>query len=133
MSEQTKLAGPVSNPEIDPFWHAAREGKLLVKHCAACGKTHFYPRSICPFCFSSDTHWREASGRGEVYSFTKIAMGSAEPYVLAYVKLEEGPAILTNIVRSDLIEIGRPVKLEFLETDSDPIPVFALAGPGEAA
>ena len=132
MSEHETLAGPVSNVEIDPFWQGAREGKLLVKHCAACGKNHFYPRSICPFCFSSDTHWLRASGRGVVYSYTAISLGSAAPYVLAYVTLEEGPTMLTNIVRSDAIEIGQAVRLEFLQTDGDPIPVFAVPSQGAA-
>ena len=45
------------NPETQPFWDAAKQGRLLLRRCMACGEVHFYPRTICPFCFSDDTEW----------------------------------------------------------------------------
>lgn len=129
MAEETKLPGPVRNPETERFFEAATEGKLLIKSCNGCGENFFYPRALCPFCFSDDTQWVETKGQGEVYSFVIVHMGG-DPYVIAYVTLDEGPTIFTNLVDMDFdqIQIGDRVTLKFLETDSDPIPVFTAAG-----
>ncbi len=126
MSDEKKLAGPVSSVENEPYWEAARNGKLLIKHCNSCQKNHFYPRSICPFCFSSDTSWLESSGKGTIYSHSTTYM-EAEPYILAFVTLAEGPTMLTNIVGSTPPKIGQSVSLQYLETTTDPVPVFAAA------
>jgi uncharacterized protein len=85
------------NPEISPWRAAADEGRLLVKRCEACGVVHYYPRTLCPFCFSEETRWVESGGRGVVYSFAVEHRGSA-PFIIAYVTLEEGPTLMTNLV-----------------------------------
>jgi uncharacterized OB-fold protein len=77
----------------------------------------------------------EASGRGSIYSVTVSHQGSDDyaestPYVLAYVELEEGPRMMTNIVVSDPdeVEIGDPVSVVFHMTDGDAaLPRFELA------
>jgi uncharacterized OB-fold protein len=63
--------------------------------CNACGKIHFYPRSICPFCFSDETHWLESKGVGAIYSYSIMRRGGS-PYALAYVTLDEGPTLTTD-------------------------------------
>jgi uncharacterized OB-fold protein len=126
MAARTIPAPPVS-PETRPFWDAAAEGRLLVKTCAACGQRHFYPRSICPFCGSDRTEWLEASGRGTIYSFSVMRRVPA-PYAIAYVMLEEGVTMMTNIVDCDLdaIRIGQKVAVVFTPTDGGPpVPMFA--------
>ncbi len=62
MAEPKKYPAPQGNPETAPFWEAARQGKFMIKRCTACGEPHYFPRSICPFCFSDKTVWEEASG-----------------------------------------------------------------------
>jgi uncharacterized OB-fold protein len=63
--------------------------------------------------------WFEASGRGVVYSFTRVhkgegAFADVPPYVLAYVELDEGPRVLTNIIGAvDDIHIGQAVEAVF--------------------
>jgi uncharacterized OB-fold protein len=116
-------------PEIRPFWDAAAQGRLLVKHCLACNQPHHYPRSLCPFCGSERTEWREASGRGTVYSFSIMRRVEA-PYAIAYVTLEEGVTMLTNITGCDLdaIRIGQAVRVVFTPSDGGPpVPMFAPA------
>ena len=82
---------------LEPYWQAARAGRLLLKLCRACGKSHYYPRPLCPFCMSSDTEWREASGKGSIYSWS-VERRATPPYAIAFVALAEGPTLLTNIV-----------------------------------
>jgi uncharacterized OB-fold protein len=52
------------------------------------------------------------------------------PYAIAYVTLEEGPTMMTNIVDGDLdaIRIGQRVRVRFTPTDGGPpVPMFAPA------
>lgn len=113
-------------PEIRPFWEAARRGKLLLAHCTACDRPHWFPRVVCPMCGSRDIDWREASGRGIVYSVS-VARRATPPYALAYVTLDEGPTMLTNIVDCDVdgVAIGQKVRVVFkLRADALPAPMF---------
>ena len=83
-----KITPPAVNPETKPFWDAAREGRFLVPFCAACGKAHWYPRAICPFCAGDKVEWREASGKGTIYTFS-VMRRVKEPYAIAHVTLAE--------------------------------------------
>jgi len=100
------------SPETAHFWRSLAEGRFLVRHCTACGEAHWYPRAICPFCSSSDTQWREGSGRGTIYSYS-IMRRAKTPYAIAFVTLNEGPTLVTNIVDCDFdaIQIGQKVEL----------------------
>lgn len=116
------------HPEIQPFWTALGEGRFLIKHCRGCGRAHWYPRAICPHCASADTEWREASGRGAVYSYS-VMRQAKEPFAIAYVTLEEGPTMMTNIVDSDLeaIRIGKPVEIAIRrQPEGEALPLFRL-------
>ncbi len=130
MSAQVrKIPAPAVYPETRAFWDAAAQGRLLVKRCADCGEHHHYPRSLCPFCFSERTQWREATGMGIIYSYS--VMRRAElPYVIAYVALDEGVTMMTNIVGCDPdeVRIGQRVKVRFVPSDGGPpLPMFAPA------
>jgi uncharacterized OB-fold protein len=117
---------PVVLPEIKQFWDATAEGKLLLPRCEDCQAFIWYPRAFCPACGSLHIRWEQASGRGSVYSFTINRRGTADlpeyrqvgAYVLAYVELEEGPRVLTNIVDCDpeSVRIGQAVELVFHDT-----------------
>ena len=107
---------PTPSVETAEYWSATAEGRLLLKRCDSCGTVIWYPRGICPDCHSTDTSWFEASGQGEIYSFTVNRRGDgpwkeAAPYVIAYVQLDEGPRVMTNIVEADLdaLAIGQRV------------------------
>jgi uncharacterized OB-fold protein len=127
-AERVIPAPPVS-PETKPFWDAAAAGKLLLKRCETCGEPHYYPRALCPFCGSDRTSWFEASGRGSIYSYS-VFRRAPVPYAIAYVTLEEGPTMKTNIVGAELdtIRIGQRVRVRFSPTDGGPpVPTFAPA------
>ena len=124
-----KITPPPINVEIQAFWDAASQGKLLIKKCNACGEVHFYPRNICPFCFSDQTEWQESSGRGTIYTYS-VMRRAPVPYAIAYVELAEGPRIMTNIVDCDLdaIKCGQAVRLVFKASEGGPpVPMFAPA------
>ena len=122
------LAAPEPNVETQPFWDAAAEGKLLIKRCAPCGKPHYYPRALCPHCLSADTRWEEAAGTGTIYSLSTMRRGKDAPYTLAYVTLDEGPAMLTNLDGDPaVLAIGQRVRVKFAPTaeGAPPVPMFA--------
>jgi uncharacterized OB-fold protein len=128
MPEPRKIPSPLVTVETEAFWNAAREKRLVVPTCGACGKAHWYPRAVCPFC-SADAEtikWRAASGRGTIYSFS-VMRRAKEPYAIAYVTLPEGPTMLTNIVDCDFdsLHIGQAVRLVFGDTENGPpVPLF---------
>lgn len=111
---------PDPGPDDAPFWAAAAEDRLVLPRCRACGALIWYPRGFCPDCHTSSVEWVDASGRGTVYSFTVNQRGSGAwanhaPYVIAYVQLDEGPRVLTNIVGADpdQVHIGDAVTAVF--------------------
>ena len=124
-----KLAPPVITVEGKAFFDAARRGRFLIPVCTACDRAHWYPRVICPFCASDKVEWREASGKGTIYTFS-IMRRVKEPYIIAHVTLAEGPTMLTNIVACDAddVRIGQEVAVRFQDTDNGPpVPMFEPA------
>ena len=128
MATENKAETPADLALVE-YERAAAEGRLLLKTCRACGKTHYYPRPICPFCMSDDTAWLEASGAGEIYAWS-VQRRADPPYVIAFVTLAEGPTIMSAIVDCDVdaIEIGQPVVLGFETREGKPVPVFRPRG-----
>ena len=112
---------PEPTPVSQPFWDAAREGKLLIQRSRKTGKPVFYPRSVSPYGPGDELEWFEASGRGTVYTYTEARRPTAPqwandaPYVIAVVELEEGARMTTNIVgcAPDEVRIGMPVVAVF--------------------
>jgi uncharacterized OB-fold protein len=131
---------PFVQPEIRTFWDATAEGKLLLPKCTDCGTLIWFPRPFCPECASTSVEWIQASGRGTVYSFTVNRRGVADmpayrgagEYVLAYVELEEGPRMMTNIVdcpqtpEALVLDMNVEVKFEKLD-DKITLPLFRPA------
>ena len=126
---------PEPGPDDAPFWEAAAEDRLVLPRCRSCGVFIWYPRSFCPECHTTDVEWVEASGRGTVYSFTVVQRGAGPwtphaPYVVAYVELDEGPRVMTNVVGTDpdAVHIGDRVTAVFEPADSTKVLRFQLAG-----
>ena len=127
---ERNIPAPSVNPENKPYFDAAANGRLVLKFCNACKQFHHYPRAHCPHCFSGDTEWLEAKGSGTIYTCSVLRRGVPVPYCIAYVTLEEGVSMLTNIVDCDLdaVRIGQKVKVVFKPTDGGPpVPMFTPA------
>jgi uncharacterized protein len=125
-AKERKIPAPIPSVETQAFWTAAGENRFIVRKCMACGKAHWYPRAICPFCASDRTEWVDASGHGTIYSYS-VMRRVPEPYAIAYVTLAEGPTMLTNIVECDLdaLQIGQAVTIVFKPSeDGPPVPMF---------
>jgi uncharacterized OB-fold protein len=125
-----KIPAPAVNAENKSYFEGCSQGKLLLKKCNACGQVHHYPRALCPHCFSDRTEWKESKGLGTIYTYSVLRRGAPEPYCIAYVTLEEGVTMMTNIVDCDLdaVRIGQKVKVVFKPTEGGaPVPMFTLA------
>ena len=132
MAEAKKYPAPVGNPETVPFWEAAKNGKFMIKRCTACGEPHYFPRSICPFCFSDKTVWEESSGEATIYTFSHMRKSASGPYVIAYVTLKEGPSLQTNIVdceqTPEALQLDMPLEVVFEPMDDTiTLPLFRPA------
>ena len=116
-----QLPRPVANADSQPYWDAARDRRLVIRKCKACGELHFMPRHVCPHCWSDELEWVDAKGQGEVHSFTIIRRASDPafafqvPYAVALIELDEGVRMMSNIVGDDAlsVEIGDRVQVTF--------------------
>ena len=116
---------PAITNEAKPFWDAAAQQKLTIQRCQSCRAWVWTPRPLCNECGSDKVEWTPMSGKGEVYSFTVIrqVVGRAAsksfepdiPYVIAWVDLEEGPRLITNIIGCpvDEVKLGMKVAVQF--------------------
>ena len=135
MAEYTRTL-PVPDGDTKPYWDAAKQHRLAIQRCAACGRAIFYPRSVCPYCMSDQIDWFDASGRGTIYSYTVVhrappGFTDSVPYVVALIDLAEGVRLMSNIVDcspSD-VRIGAPVEVTYDDvTPEITLPKFRLAG-----
>jgi uncharacterized OB-fold protein len=118
----------VAFPEIREFWQAAERGEFLLPRCADCGEVHWFPRAACPSCRSGSLRWERARGRATLHTFTVLDRPSGRT-LLAYVQLEEGPLMLTNVVDADVasLRIGMPLQVAFRRTpEGRNAPVFVV-------
>jgi len=121
---------PLQNPESQTYWTQAQKGQSMLKHCLACDAPHHYPRPYCPHCGSDQTEWRASSGWGEIYTFTRMVRGVETPYLMAYVRLDEGVTVLTHLQAPDwdAVHIGMRVKLAFsTSATGQNVPIFVPA------
>ncbi len=124
-------------PEVPPademtaaWWDATRDHRLTVQVCTACERRQHPPRSHCTGCGHTDhLALAEVSGEGVVDSFTVVHRAPradvATPYVVARIRLAEGPILLSRLPVEDWT-IGDPVQVAWLDLpDGRALPVFA--------
>ena len=125
-------------PDTLPFWEATKNEKLKYQQCSMCNSVVFYPRFACTHCGSDELQWKDSKGEGEIYTYSVVrqnrnpAFADLGAYVLAYVDLDEGFRMMSNIVgiKNPItdVKIGQRVKVKFEKQDSGefPVPVFEL-------
>jgi uncharacterized OB-fold protein len=107
------------------FWDAAAQQQLSIQRCQDCRAWVWTPRPSCNECGSQKLDWTPTSGKGEIYSFTVIrqVVGRAAskafepdiPYVIAWVDLDEGPRLITNVIGCPVedVKMGMKVTVQF--------------------
>ena len=125
-----------STDELDTraFWEATREGELRYQQCDDCDTVIFYPRRHCTGCLGNALSWKTACGTGTVYTFSVVRQSyhpffrERVPYAVAWIDLDEGPRLLSNIVGIDdplsEVRIGQRVEVEWEEHEELSIPLF---------
>lgn len=105
------------------------QGVFEIPRCQDCGKFHFFPRVICPFCDSMALQWTAPSGLGRVYS-TTVVRGKESSHNVCLVDLDEGPRLMSKVVGIDPehVKIGARVKAKIAQEGEGALLVFNLAG-----
>ncbi|KAG0772744.1 hypothetical protein G6F22_015476 [Rhizopus arrhizus] len=118
-----------------PYWDAAKEGRLVIQQCGCCKARQFYPREFCTACLSDSIEWIESAGQGTVYTYTinrrpsNAALSEKVPYVVAMIDLDEGVRMMANIIDSppEAVRIGSRVCVCFEQASPEiALPQFRL-------
>lgn len=134
MSAQLPASMLQQDSDSRPYWEGLAQGELRIQRCDACARAVFYPRALCPHCFSERLSWIVASGKGTIYSYTVAhqAFGpfaTETPFVVAIVELEEGVRMMTRIFDAsrERITVGATVQVTFASVGEDfTLPYFRL-------
>ena len=130
---------PQPSPETQRYWEGCKRHELWLPYCRRCDQHFFYPRPFCPRCFGWDIEWRQASGRGTLYTFAiqhrPFSPGFEPPYITAIVQLEEGPRMMTSLVDvepdPEQIRCDMPLEVVFEDvSDEISLPKFRPTGGG---
>ena len=121
---------PTPNAESQAFWDACADGRLILTRCSACDAVQFPPQNSCTACGGATGSPFEASGRGEVFTFTinhrapGPAFAARAPYVIALIDLAEGPRLMMNVINCapEDVSIGMPVRIVFEERGTMALP-----------
>jgi uncharacterized OB-fold protein len=114
--------------DIARHWRLSEQRyQLMGELCEHCGSRIFPPRDVCPDCAKPAQELFTFVGKGEVFSYTTVldapeGFEDQAPYVVALVKLDEGPMLTAQLTDLDAEpEIGMRVEVvtRKLRTDGD--------------
>lgn len=143
------LLVPDNDSEWKEYFAHARQHRLVMRACAACGLMRYPPSAACPWCMGLEATWREVSGRGTIYSYEVVVHAiqpgfrDVTPYVVVLVELDEQRGqptpdealrIIGNLVTPDgrmedetKVAIGKRVRVVFQDlAEHLALPQFAL-------
>jgi hypothetical protein len=112
---------------VPRFWREIpARYNLAGTKCETCGRYYFPPRRLCPVCRRNGKMVEyQFKGTGEVVTYSVVYTPGekwigGKPYVLAIVKLDEGPHLTTQVIcePSD-IKIGMRVRKVFRKIGED--------------
>lgn len=143
------LVIPDNDSEWNEYFGHARQHKLMVRACTACGLMRYPPTHACPWCMDLGWQWQEVAGRGTIHSY-EIVMHAIQPgfkditpYAIVLVELDEQRGqptpdealrIIGNLVRPDFtpedeakVAIGARARVIFQDlADHFALPQFTL-------
>ena len=126
-------------PNTEPFWEGVKQRELRYPVCRECSEVIFTPRTVCTACGSRDLEWKVSRGEGTVYTYSVVrqnrnpAFADLGAYALAYIDLDEGFRMLSNVVGVDNpltdVSVGQRVKVTFEKQEEGDylIPLFEPA------
>jgi uncharacterized protein len=99
---------------------------FAVHACTRCGRAHYSPRVICPYCGSGSLTWESSEGIGTIYSTSTISPRDAEPYAVVLVDLDDGPRLMSNVVgiAAADVRIGMRVRVRIEHRDGGAVAMF---------
>ena len=125
---------PLPSPSLStqPFWEAAKKGKFALQYDPQSRRYQFWPRAHSVRTGKRNLKWRNASGKGSLYSYTETHVPAPgfegrAPYLLGLVELDEKVRVIGPLVDIDAadIVIGMRLKVAF-ETLSDDVRYYAF-------
>jgi uncharacterized OB-fold protein len=124
-----EMPRPQIEPLTEPFWAAAREGRLVIQRCRECGVFRHLPHAMCGSCQSTAHEWVESAGRGTVFTYTIVAhpvhpaTQGAVPYNVVVVELDDCGGVLVpgNVVdcAPEDVRVGMRVQVVFERVDDE--------------
>ncbi|MBC7074906.1 MAG: Zn-ribbon domain-containing OB-fold protein [Syntrophomonadaceae bacterium] len=121
--EEMRKPLPNPTPWSRPFWEAAKQHRLVLRRCSACGNIDHPPYPYCTACLADEHEWIEAQGKGTLYAYAVNYYGvpfpfwDDMPYVVAMIDLPEGPRMISNIVECDIEKLRNGMELEVVFDD----------------
>lgn len=86
--------------EVDGFRAGLARGELMVAACTACDTVLDYSQRVCTACGSAEIGWRKGSGKAKLRCVVEMSVSYTlelpAPFLIASVKLEEGPHLLAH-------------------------------------
>ncbi|MCH7698540.1 MAG: OB-fold domain-containing protein [Chloroflexi bacterium] len=122
-------------PDTEPFWDATKDHELKYQVCDDCGGLVWHPRRHCTHCTSLNLSWKTSKGEGTVYTYSIVrqnyhpAFRERIPYVVAWIDLDEGFRMLSNVVDVDVeeVSVGQRVRVRWLDQEGLALPAFTPA------
>ena len=141
---------PDNDSEWKEYFEHARQHRLVVRKCSACGLMRYPATHACPWCMDLGWTWQDVSGRGTIYSYEvvvhAIQPGFKEltPYAVVLVELDEQRGqptadeslrVIANLVKPDgtpeadaNVAIGKRARVVFSDlADHMALPQFTLS------
>ncbi|MEK3889941.1 Zn-ribbon domain-containing OB-fold protein [Bacillus sp. FSL K6-3431] len=130
--ENLVVPGPTITAVSKPFWDAVARKDFILQKCVDCKQSVFYPREICPHCWSANLEWAPASGHARLKTWGVVhrpghpGWQAVAPYILGIVELEEGPTMMTHLLLDPVqdLHIGLPLQISFTKCNDVWLPFF---------
>lgn len=127
----TQYPEPTRDTDNSPYLDGWKKGTLTIQKCQSCTQYVFFPRPMCPHCWSTALTWEQVSGKAEVVSYSLVrrpnhpSFNDEVPIVLAELMLKEGVSVLGRIL-ADEAYTGMQVMLANSPENIKkyPLPVF---------
>lgn len=126
-----------AHPLTAGFWEGASAGRLMIPYCNGCRQWQWPVKYRCTQC-GDELAWKQATGRGVLLSWSTVLraprpeLQSLVPYVVAFVRLEEGVNLMTRLKDSSGqgLAVNTPVECSFEampgKSGAFQLPVFSI-------